>query len=57
MKSKINNQPWLSGFRCQQCSAAVSCSPIGPVLGGFKMGDWLTGKLDHAWVVHDKYAD
>ena len=35
-----------------QSSAAVSCSATGPVLGGVKMGDWLTGNLGRAWLVH-----
>ena len=30
--------------------AAVWCSPDVAMLGGVKMGFWLTGKLGRAWV-------
>ena len=29
--------------------AAVSCSPVTPMLGGVRFGFWLTGKLGCAW--------
>ena len=32
-------------------TAAVSCSPIGPGLGGVGLVFGLTGKLGRAWVV------
>ena len=30
-------------------TAAVSCSPTGPWIGGIKMGSGMTGKLGRAW--------
>ena len=33
-----------------QDTAAVSCSPVTPMLGGVGFGFWLTGKPGRAWV-------
>ena len=49
MTTLTNDLPFLSSL---ECAAAVSCSPIGPGLGGVKMGLGSTGKLGRAWVVH-----
>ena len=48
MTTLTNDLPFLSSL---ECAAAVSCSPIGPGLGGVKMGLGSTGKLGRAWVM------